>query len=206
MIFQRCIKETIKPDDLLSIDRTYILIWLRGISYGHKYDVEIRCSDCEKKFAHTIRLDQLMVNHCPQDFHYPLGDVLPKSKLEFNWHLPRGKDENLVSEYRDRRLKEFGETVIDDSLLFRIALMLDNIQGLTDKTELMILLKKLNIQDVSYLRGLVNDTPFGVDTKCQTTCPYCFHDFDVELPLEAGFFFPRHKKKTEETDSNSGDT
>jgi len=208
MIFQRCIRETIKPDELLSVDRTYLLIALRSISYGHEYEVEIKCPDCDKKFSHTIRLDQLMVDYCPPDFAAPLTDVLPKSGLNFTWHLPKGKDENLVTEYREKRVKEYNDASVDDSLLYRIALMVENIEGVKDKTELMILLKKLPIQDVSYLRGLALDPPFGVDTKCGITCSLCYHDFEVELPLEAGFFFPRHKKKKEPmtTDSDSGTT
>jgi hypothetical protein len=198
MIFQRCIRETIKPDELLSVDRTYLLIWLRGISYGHKYEVEIKCPECTKNFSYTIMLNELLTHYCPDDFRPPLTDVLPKSKLKFTWHLPRGRDETLVNEYRDKRNKEYGDSAIDDSLLYRMTLMLDDIEGLRDKTELLVLLKKLHIQDVSYLRNLAIDPPFGVDTKCPVTCQHCFHDFDVELPLEAGFFFPRQKRKKEE--------
>lgn len=207
MIFQRCLRETVKPDELLSIDRTYLLIALRNISYGHEYEVEIKCPDCDKKFAHTIRLDQLMVDYCPPDFQVPLTDELPKSNLKFSYRLSRGKDENLVTEYREKRVREYGDSAVDDSLLYRIALMLENIEGVKDRTELMVLLKKLPIQDISFLRGLALDPPFGVNTKCDITCSLCFHDFEVELPLEAGFFFPRHKKKKEqETTEDSGTT
>jgi hypothetical protein len=205
MIFQRCIKEIVKADNLLTVDRTYLLIWLRGISYGHEYEVEIKCPDCDKKFAHTINLSELIVNYCPDDFAPPLMDVLPKSEYKFTWRLARGMDENKVQEYRDRRLKEFGEAATDDSVLYRMSLMLNEIEGVKDKIELMLLLKKLPIQDVSYLRSLALDPPFGVDTKCQITCASCYHDFEVDLPLEAGFFFPRHKRKKEETPLNSGD-
>jgi hypothetical protein len=206
MIFQRCVKEKIKPDELLSIDRTYLLIALRNISYGHEYEVDIKCPGCDKKFNHTIRLDQLLVEYCPPEFQSPLTDVLPKSGLNFIWHLPRGRDENLVSDYREKRSKEYGDLAIDDSLLFRIALMIDAIETIRDKTEILILLKKLPIQDISYLRGIAGDPPFGVNTKCEATCSLCYHDFEIELPLEAGFFFPRHKKRKEQTEEISGDT
>lgn len=204
MIFQRCIKEKIKADSLLSVDRTYLLIWLRGISYGHEYEVEIKCDECDKKFNYTINLSDLMVNYCPADFAPPLMDTLPKSGYKFTWHLTRGVDENKVQDYRDRKLKEFGESGTDDSLTYKIALMLDEIENVTDKTELMLLLKKLPIQDVAYLRSLTMEPPFGVDTKCQITCPSCYHDFEVDLPMEASFFFPRHKRKKEATSSDSG--
>ncbi len=208
LIFKRCCKETIQPDNLLSVDRTYLLIALRSLSYGHEYEVEIKCPECSRAFNTVIRLDQLMVKYCDDNFQSPLMEILPKSGLRLEWHLPRGKDELLVTDYRDRRVKEYGDNAIDDSLLYRTALMIDDIEGLQDKTELLVLLKKLPVGDVAFLRALVNDPPFGVETKSSMTCSYCYHDFEVELPLEAGFFFPRRRRKTEtveETNSNSGD-
>lgn len=205
MIFNRCIKENYKSDEFLSVDRTYILVWLRGISYGHEYEVEIKCPDCDKKFAHSIDLGALMTKYCPDNFGPLLQDTLPVCGYTFTWHLPRGKDETVVQNYKDRMLKEYGDGATDDSMMFRMSLMLDEVQGLKDKTELMVLLKKLPVKDISYLRTLAVDPPFGVDTKCPITCPSCYHDFEVELPLESGFFFPRHKRKVEETTSDSGD-
>lgn len=206
MIFQRCLKESYKTDEFLSIDRTFLLIYLRGISYGHEYEVEVKCQECDKKFNYTINLAALMIKPCPPTFTPPLVDVLPKSQCQVYWKLMRGKDENQVSDHREKHIRQFGDSGADDSLLYRISLMIDEIEGITDKLELMILLKKLPIQDISYLRGLALDPAFGVETKIPITCPFCYCDFDVELPLEAGFFFPRLKRKTQESPSNSGNT
>jgi len=199
MIFQRCLKEKFRTDNFLSVDRTYILIWLRGISYGSEYEVEVKCPECDRKFSTTIDLSALNVNYCPKAFESPLQDTLPKSGFKFTYRLSRGRDETAVQEYRDRHLKMWGDNGADDTLIYRTALLLDEIQGLTDKQELVMLIKSLPIQDVSTLRNLITDPPFGVDTKCEITCAVCFHDFDVELPLEANFFFPRTRKKKEET-------
>jgi hypothetical protein len=57
------------------------------------------------------------------------------------------------------------------------------------------LLRRLPVQDVSYLRNVVNEPPFGVNTKVSITSPYSLNEFEVELPLEANFFFPRIKKE-----------
>ena len=34
MIFQKCIKENFKVENFLTVDRTYMLLYLRGISYS----------------------------------------------------------------------------------------------------------------------------------------------------------------------------
>ncbi len=195
MIFQRCLQESYRTDDFLSADRTFLLIWLRGISYTPEYEVEVKCPNCTRKFSTTLNLNSLHVRKCPSEFRGLLSDVLPKSKFKFNYRLSRGRDEGMVQDYRDRNLKMFGDSGADDTLIYRTALLLEDVEGLTDKNELIMLLKKLPIQDVSYMRNLITDPPFGVDTKIEINCVSCTEDFEIDLPLEANFFFPRSKKK-----------
>lgn len=194
MIFQRCLKEKFRAEELLSVDRTYLLIYLRGISYSPSYDVEVKCPECEKKFGTTIDLNSLFVEECPDDYGPELRDVLPTTKLPFSYRLSTGRDEQEITDYRDRRIKAWGDSSVDDTLIYRTAMLLGDIDGITNKTELKTLLKNLPINDVSYIRNCVSEPPFGVDTNIEIVCPSCLQDFHVDLPLESNFFFPRRKK------------
>jgi hypothetical protein len=194
MIFQKCLKEGFRPDQLLTIDRTYLLIYLRGISYGPNYDVEIKCPECETKFSTSIDLNSLFVEYTPDEYGPTLQDVLPTSKLPFSYRLSTGKDEQEIQDHRDRRIKAFGDNGVDDTLTYRTAQLLYDIDGITSKNELQILLKNLPINDVSHIRNCINEPPFGVDTNVEIVCPSCLAEFGIDLPLEANFFFPRRKK------------
>lgn len=194
MIFEKCIKGQYRPENLLTIDRTFLLIYLRGISYSHSYDVELKCPECSTKFNHSINLDSLYVEHVPDDFGPALRDVLPTSKLPFSYRLSTGRDEQEISDHRDRRIKAFGDAAPDDTLIYRTALLLNDIDGITNKTELQVLLKNMPINDVSYIRNCILEPPFGVDTDIEIICPSCLQDFEVDLPMDASFFFPRRKK------------
>lgn len=194
MIFSKCIADKIQPDSLLTVDRTYLLIYLRGISYSPEYDVEIKCPECEKKFSTTIDLNTLFVESCPDNHGPNLSDVLPTTKLPFSYRYATGRDEQEITEHRDRRIKMFGDQSADDTLIYRTAMLLNDIDGITSKNELQVLLKNLPINDVSYIRNCLNEPPFGVDTDVEIICPSCLQDFTVDLPLEANFFFPRRKK------------
>ncbi len=194
MIFQRCMKENYRPENFLTVDRTYLLIYLRGISYSPSYDVELKCQECEKKFAHTIDLNTLYVEQAPDDYGPELRDVLPTTKLPFSYRLSNGKDEQDLNDYRERRSRAFGDAAADDSLIYRTAMLLNDIDGITNKQELQVLLKNLPINDNAYIRSCMNEPPFGVDTGVEIICPNCLQDFEVDLPLEANFFFPRRKK------------
>lgn len=196
MIFRRCIKEPIATEELLSVDRTHLLIYLRGISYTPEYDVEIKCPNCSTKFAHVIELDDLDVNLCPEEFGQDsLSGVLPVTKFKYSYRLATGSDEQEISTYREKRIAEWGDQGEDDTLLYRTALLLDDIEGVTMKKELAHLLKKLPIQDVAHLRNEINTPPFGVNTMIELLCPSCSEEFKIDLPLETNFFFPRKREE-----------
>lgn len=195
MIFSRCIQESFRPENFLSADRTFILIYLRGISYGTEYEVEVKDPDTDRKFSTVIDLDGLSKDVCPDDFGPDLYDTLPKSNLRFSYRLSRGKDEQEIQDYRERRLKQYGDSAADDTLLHRASQLVTSIEDVTSKTEIQMILKQLPIQDLSYIRGVINEPPFGVDTKVTILSPLSSEEFEIDLPLEAGFFFPRKKKK-----------
>lgn len=196
MIFRRCIKEPINTEELLSADRTNLLIFLRGISYTPEYDVEIKCPNCAIKFAHVIDLNEMEVEACPDNFGPDqLSGTLPVSKFRYRYRLATGQDEQEISSYREKRIQQWGDQSDDDTLLYRTALLLEEIEGVNLKKELALLLKKLPIQDVAHLRNEINTPPFGVDTEISILCPSCTEEFKIDLPLETSFFFPRKKEK-----------
>lgn len=201
MIFERCMQEEFKAASLLSVDRTYLLVYLRGISYTPQYDVEVRCPNCDRKFATVIDLNTMDVEDCPDDYGpADLEDVMPTSGFKFRYRLATGDDDQRVKAYQDRRIK-LAENVerADDTLMYRTAIMIDDIEGVTEKKDIQMLLRDLPMNDLAYLRNVVNEPPFGLDTKVEIPCPGCSLEFEIELPMEAGFFFPKAKRKTRAT-------
>lgn len=196
MIYRRCIKEQIPTDQLLSVDRTNLLIYLRGISYTPEYDVEIKCPQCNSKFSHIINLDDLDVTVCPDDFSAEsLHGKLPVTNFSYNYRLPTGADELEIANYREKRINQLGDKIEDDTLLYRTALLLVDIEGVTTKSQLSHILKKLPILDVAHLRNEITTPPFGVDTTIEIICPHCGEQFNIDMPLETNFFFPRKKQE-----------
>lgn len=194
VVFQRCLQENFKTDKFLSVDRMYLLIWLRGLSYDSEFEAEIKCPNCREKFNHAIDLD-LDVNECPDDFNSDLSGVLPESGFKFEYKLSRGIDENLAEEHRKKHLKMHGDSGLDDTMHYSTAVLISDIEGITNTQDIVSLLKRLPIQDMAYLRGVIHDIPFGVETKIELSCPKCWSEFEIELPIDANFFFPRYKPK-----------
>ena len=195
MIFDKCIRENINPENMLSEDRTFLLIYLRGISYGTDYEIQIKCPDTDRQFSTTVDLDTLEIIRCSDDYGpSSLSGILPKSKYRFSYRLSRGKDDTEIQQYRESKIKAYGETASDDTITFRVAQLLNNIENITDKEELKVLIKNLHIKDVNYIRNMINDPPFGINTTVTILSPFSNEDFDIDLPLDSGFFFPKNKK------------
>lgn len=196
MIFKECIGEQINPELLLSEDRTFLLIYLRGISHSPFYDVEVKCPNCTKVFQTKINLNALEVENCPDDYGPDsLTDTLPNSGFNIRYRLSTGKDETMVQEYKDKRIQQFGDQVADDTTLYRAAVLIEEIAGVTNRMMIQNILERLPINDVAYIRELLNEPPFGVNTKVGIICPHCSHEFIVDMPMELGFFFPNPKSQ-----------
>jgi hypothetical protein len=199
-IFSACVRENIDPNRLLSVDRTYLMIFLRSISYTTMYEVQIKCPECSSSFNYTIDLDDLEVRNCPPNFDSSaLVDVLPTCKYQFDYRLPNGTDESMLTDYREKRNKMHGDQALDDTLLYKSAMLTNSVTNgtntITDKNIILAFLQRLPINDVSYMRGIVNDPPFGIDTIVPVQCLMCNNEFEVDLPIESGFFFPKTRKE-----------
>jgi len=201
MIFNNCVQDkSVNTEKLLSVDRTYLLIYLRGISYGNIYEVSVKCPECSHQFDHDIDLN-LHVDYCPDNFNdMSLTKKLPKTGFVFNYRLMTGRDETDISNYRDRKTRFSNAT--DDSFLYKASLLISRIGNETATVEnrygVHSLLERLPAADVNYIRNVLNDPPFGVNTEIQVLCASCAHEFPVELPYEANFFFPRERTAIEQ--------
>ena len=204
IIFKKCLQEqNFDPATLLSQDRTYLMVYLRGISYTPKYDVEVSCPQCRTKFGASLDLDAMWIDMCPLDFGPDsLSDTLPVTGLEFTYRMSRGADENDLQQYQKRQLVERGRESTDDTLTYRTVQLLEEIrdpisgEATSDKQELEYIVAKLPGGDSAFLRQTVTEPPFGVDTRVEIDCqsPSCGVTFGIALPMAADFFFPRPRK------------
>lgn len=194
-IFESCIKEHLDPSALLSADRTFLLIWLRGISYGPEYDVQIKCPGCNNSFPETINLNELPVDFADDDLKEPIYDELPRAGVGFSYRFMRGADEMVVSRHRERSVRSWGDEAVDDTLIVRDRILIDSIGDFTDKAEIETILENLSAEDSSYINTVLTSPGFGVDTSLPMICPMCSNNFNIELPIDANFFFPRAKRK-----------
>lgn len=199
-IFSKCIREKYVTDNFLVEDRHYLLIFLRGISFGPDYEAEIACSSCGEKFPTVIDLDaDVKLTMCPDEFNAEnLNDVLPTTGYKFTYRFPKISDDSAVTNRKTKGYQEFGSNFSSDNVTFRMSLFVQDVEGVKDQRSIQALLKQLPVNDLNYLQEVINNPPFGVDTELKIDCPYCFSEVVTEMPMSINFFYPTAKRKKQE--------
>lgn len=172
LILQRC-TTNIRIPDLLSMDKLYLIMKLREISYGDDYNTLLICSQCKSENPTTIKLSQLNVNPVPDDFQDPITVMLPTLKKEAKVRLPRVRDEKMM--------------VDPAGALDQIWRFVTEIDGHIDKSIIARVVDKLPLKDIRTILKAIK-TDFGVDTKIKFECTSCGGVTVVDLPIDSNFF------------------
>ena len=172
LVLQKCVTN-IKVNDLLPMDKLFLIMKLREISYGDDYSTLLLCKECGAENPTTVMLSELNVNPVPDDFEDPTTIILPELKKEAVIRLPRVRDEKVFAD---------SATALDQ--LWRFVVSID---GHTDKSIIAPVMDKLPLRDVKTILNSIK-SEYGVDTKIKFACKDCGGVSIVDLPIDASFF------------------
>jgi hypothetical protein len=173
VLLGRCINN-IDVGQLLQMDKLYLIMKLREISYGDEYSATISCNGCRRDNQVKFELSKLQVNLIEEDLTNPVDVYLPVIKKKCKVRLPRVSDENYFanSEYAVANLWRFIEEVDGHEA-----------KGLISK-----LVPQLPIKDIHAILNILSGNKYGIDTKVRFLCNYCNHNEIMELPITSDFF------------------
>jgi hypothetical protein len=172
IILQRC-TTNINIPDLLSLDKLYLIMKLREISYGDDYNTLLLCKKCGEENPTTIKLSQLNINPVPDDFSDPVEIDLPALKKKVKVTYPRVRDEKLFLN-SDEGLEQLWRFVVE-------------VDGHKDKSIIAAVVEKLPIKDIKTIINAIK-TDFGIETNVKFECKRCKEVAVVDLPIDANFF------------------
>ena len=198
MIMKRCVmvSQGVKltdPLQLLSQDRTFLLIFLRGISQGSIYDALFNCPRCGHSFETPIDLDNdLDVAYCEDStIREPFTSILPQSRLRFEYRLPRGHDDMAVLNHIEERQKKKGLRAKEDALFFKVCRLVTGIQGCQTEDQRRRILSKLTTKDLQHIRECCDYPQFGINPAVTIECPKCGSESRSRMPMNLSFFMPQ---------------
>jgi len=173
MLLTRCV-DNIDVGSLLQMDKLYLVMKLREISYGDEYSASITCSNCKKQNQVKFSLSNMPVRYVEDDITNPVTLHLPVLDKEVKVELPRVRDENYFSN---------PEKAIAN--LWRFVTSIDNCEA---KTVISKVIPQLPLKDAHVLLGAMGANEYGLDTQVRFDCNYCSHSEVMELPITADFF------------------
>jgi hypothetical protein len=173
ILLNRCLTN-ITVAELYQMDKLYVLMKLREISYGDEYQFEITCPSCQKPSEVMFKLSELPMKEVEEEFGDPIEVTLPVLGHKLTIKLPRVKDEQYF-ETTERAL----------SNLWRFVM---NINEFTQKAVITKVIEKLPLKDAHAVLNAISGTKYGLDTQVNFLCHYCSTRTKMEMPITSDFF------------------
>ena len=165
----------VNVDDLLSMDKMFLLMKVREVSYGENYDFNITCPACASEIKTSLVLSEhLNMTQVPDELEDPREIHLPKLKVKAQVRFPRSKEEVFLSTPEDvyKNLYRFIVSINDNP----------------DPVFVSKALKRMHIQDIKKLISEINKGEYGVNPRFIFECPECSHSETMSVPMDVSFF------------------
>jgi len=219
LIYSKCVRYPgdFDPLNLLVGDSTFLLYYLRGITFGNMYEFIVKCSDPEcgcsmtKQFdfntlAATIKGPVTEIGEEPFEVRLPylsesLGaDFIVKVRLVRRYDLKtiisgrKTRDKLLApTNARPSSLSKNFRKVqttrsLNDIVEKNLNLVIVEAMGETSQSKINGLVSRLHSSDSSTIREFLNDVSPGIDTTVTINCDECGNEMQVTLPITESFF------------------
>jgi len=175
LLLSRCV-EGIDVETLLLMDKLFLILKIRELSYGSEYKVMALCSKCNSENNLSIELDKLINISIPDDFEDPQEVDLPKIRKTCRVRMPRVTDENYLAN--------------PDKTLDQLWRFVPEIGGSRDKGVIAKVIKRLPISDLHTIINAVSNTEYGIQTDVKFVCSNCNEHNAIALPITPNFFSP----------------
>lgn len=173
-IIAKCV-HGINIHELLTMDKLYLLIKIKEISYGPEYKFGIICPICQKHSEVKMDVREGMrVVEIPDDLEDPRDVFLPNLKVNAKVRFPRNNEEHYITD---------SELMANN--IFRFVISINNIE---DPVFIAKAIKKMHIMDIKTLIKEINRSEFGLETSFQFNCPHCLNAVKMGVPFDANFF------------------
>ena len=190
-VFKRTIPDIIDPTKLLAIDVEFLLVALRLVTYGPEMEIEVKHTCKDAKFEEfTINIVPFIRNTKPID---------PTTTGEWTTKLSTGHTVKFKpADYFD--IVQVLQIQSDNSAspkektiaaFIAIATCIDNINGVTDKIEIIQFLQNLPVtvirDEISPMLRKVDQYAVFHTTKLK--CGVCGEEYDFEVSIDPVHFF-----------------
>lgn len=189
-LYKSLLMDNIKYNDLLTVDRTSIMLAARSLSYGAEYEVEVETPSGNTQSV-VINIDELPEKDV--DFSkFTKGEnlflfTLPKSGREIGFKLLTVSDEKQI----DARIKSWKKVRRQGELTARLRQIIVSVDGETNKGKIATFIdEELLAADSRALRDYIKTIQPGVDLEIEVTDEVSGDPFRTEVTFGFNLFYP----------------
>lgn len=194
-VFRTTLECPIPSHDLKTVDRFFVLIKLRVMSYGPEYHFTYKCEDCNQKVSGIINLDKMEITYADEDMQEPFEVTLPLTGDTIQWKLLTGNDETTIRRSADRMHQKGRAKGGDPAYILRLCQHIVSIneeeKNIGDLTKYV---ESLKGQDsLAFRDAIEGGNEIGVNLLIVSHCTYpqCGWPTEIVLPFGPEFFRPR---------------
>lgn len=183
-----------KVDDLLIGDKNAILIQARIDGYGPEYATTVTCPVCTSTGKHSFNLNEVVestvIDFVDTDLVRATGNNTFITTLDNGWEVEfralTGADEKkLVQSTANRKKSGLEETPIQDQLRALIV----SVSGHTDTSTINKAIQHMTGKQSRSIRDAYSKSVPNVEMRGEITCGQCSTTSELEVPLNADFFW-----------------
>lgn len=183
----------INPVEMLSGDRTALLVALRITGYGPDYVIATQCPACQHKQDYEFDLRQLPVKMLELEPLMPFANrfnvSLPVSKKNITFRFMTGADEEQLQLEQAMKKKKI-KTQLDNIVTSRYLKQIVAVDGREDKGYINRFIQNMPARDSRFLRSYIEKHDPGMEMKGVMLCEECGEGSEVDVPIQASFFWP----------------
>jgi len=182
----------LRPKDMLTCDRDYLLIKLRQTGLGDDYVADVRsCSKCGFIYKPTVDLSKLEIRpikHTP-DAQREFSMDMKHMKASIKFRLLNGHDEARINK-KAMVARNMGKFSLGNSLTDKYVLHIMEVNGQRDKTYIKSYVAAMPMKDSKAFRERLQDVSPGMDMNYDFECPNCGNIDRKPVQITYKLFYP----------------
>jgi len=191
------VDKRINAASLLTGDRNAIIIAARSSGYGNAYETTVACPNCSAKSKHVFDLDNPTIKESCEDEEigvYKTEDghfttKVPTTSYSVKFRLLNGNDEMKMIEEKLQK-KKTRIVGLDKSVTNQFKRMIVDIEGHSDQQIINRFVDTMLSSDSFHLKRAYKAVNPNIEIKSDFECDSCGHEQELEVPLNADFFWP----------------
>ena len=187
------VEPKVSVKDLFIGDKNALTVACRVHGYGADYETKFTCPSCGTAQKHVFDLSEIEeidfaanLEEFAAEVDYDRKTVtlpIPRTKVKLELKLLKDEIENAARKGKGKK-NNF-------SITKQYLTMIHAVNGNSDRTYVKSYIESMSALDSRFLRAAYSKIVPGIDFACNFECSSCDHEDQVEVPLQAEFFWPK---------------